>query len=608
MRNGLIVAAFMVAGVASAALPDGFSVDGRAPKTAWAELGHRTETCPGDPKAARRFDRAETRWEVGPREELGGGLWLERRVCDRGTYRRFVYTITADQPTQIGQITFFADEPGTRNGTADGAVLVRADGASFLAVEHPMTKLTAKEGRFTATLPCGVTLAPGERLIFAAVEGKVRPGQLRRDFQAYLEEVRAHPYRVLPHYNSWYHLGIDGHTNPDPLKRMTAARCLAAMEAVAAPLAKRGVTLDSYLWDDGWDDRDSLWAYHAGFPKGFSPLADFAHAHGGSIGAWLSPWGGYNASKTARVAHAKAIGLPTNAGGLSLAQPRYREAFTARCLQMVADYDMNLFKFDGIGGGVWALGTDAATAPDLRGLFAHIEALRRAKPDLFVNCTVGTWPSPFWTLWADSIWRGGGDWGQAGPGPQRERWITYRDNVVHDRLARDNPLYPLNSIMLHGVIVAKQFGMAVGPDPAATRAFANEAWMGVACGTGLQEFYLTPEIMPEAWWDILAEAIRWLRANATVLRDAHWHGGSPAQGQPYGYAAWTPEKAVLIVRNPSDKPQAWSPDFPAALELPSGAPTPKPVAIPYSSHGRALPLPGTLTLEPFEVLLIELRP
>ena len=96
--------------------------------------------------------------------------------------------------------------------------------------------------------------------------------------------------------------------------------------------------------------------------------------------------------------HAKAIGLPTNAGGLSLAQPKYREAFTERCLQMIRDYDMNLFKFDGIGGGVWAKGTDARTAPDLQGFFAHIEALRKAKPDVFINCTVGTWPSPFWTL------------------------------------------------------------------------------------------------------------------------------------------------------------------------------------------------------------------
>jgi hypothetical protein len=65
---------------------------------------------------------------------------------------------------------------------------------------------------------------------------------------------------------------------------------------------KRGVTLDSFLWDDGyvgvvwasrparvfgsffapspllfvrrWDDTKSLWKFHKGFPKGFSPVAE----------------------------------------------------------------------------------------------------------------------------------------------------------------------------------------------------------------------------------------------------------------------------------------------------------------------------------------------
>ncbi len=30
---------------------------------------------------------------------------------------------------------------------------------------------------------------------------------MRRDFLAYLERERAHPYRTFLHYNSWYDLG-----------------------------------------------------------------------------------------------------------------------------------------------------------------------------------------------------------------------------------------------------------------------------------------------------------------------------------------------------------------------------------------------------------------
>jgi len=35
--------------------------------------------------------------------------------------------------------------------------------------------------------------------------------------------------------------------------------------------------------------------------------------------------------------------------------------------------------------------------------------LREAEPNLYVNLTTGTYPSPFWLLYADSIWRGGDD-------------------------------------------------------------------------------------------------------------------------------------------------------------------------------------------------------
>ncbi len=533
-------------------------------------------------KGSKRLDIAAVQLVAG-----GETLAEDRHPGYTGIARKdSTYTLTAPRAAKDARLV---------------AEYVLVDGTD----SHGTVTVTSSRDGWRAFLPLGVELRPGTPWRFSVVEGSFRPGQLRRDFQAYLEQERAHPYRAFPHYNSWYHLGLDFHNNDNPLDRMTEAKCLRAMKAVAEPLAARGVSLRSYLWDDGWDDWNSLWAYHKGFPEGFAPLAAYAKAHGGGIGAWLSPWGGYDRTKVMRVAHAKAIGLPTNAGGLSLAQPKYREAFTGRCLQMIRDYGMNLFKFDGIGGGVWAKGTDAKTAPDLQGLLAHLEALRAAKPDLFVNCTVGTWPSPFWTLWADSIWRGGGDWGMAGPGPRRERWITYRDGIIHDRFAKACPLYPLNSVMTHGVIVSKTFGMALGDGEAETRAFANEVWTSVASGTDLQEYYLTPELMSPRWWDILAGAVKWLQAHEATLRDAHWHGGAPARGEVYGYAAWSPAESVVLVRNPSDRPQACSPDWRSVLELPEGAPF-DPVAcrVDYASTLKAVYPTRPIALPPFETLVL----
>ena len=84
-----------------------------------------------------------------------------------------------------------------------------------------------------------------------------------------------------------------------------------------------------------------------------------------------------------------------------------------------------------------------------------IGELRALKPDLYINLTTGTYPSPFWLRYADSIWRGGEDHDFLGVGPKREQWITYRDADTYEHVVLRGPLYPLNSLMLHGIIYAK---------------------------------------------------------------------------------------------------------------------------------------------------------
>ena len=72
-------------------------------------------------------------------------------------------------------------------------------------------------------------------------------------------------------------------------------------------------------------------------------------------------------------------------------------------------------------------------------------------------------------------------------------------------------------------------------------------------------------------WDDLAAAARWARARANTLRDSHWIGGDPALGNIYGWASWSPERAIIALRNPSSRPQKFTLDLAAALELPKGA-------------------------------------
>src|SRR6185312_10217082 len=124
-----------------------------------------------------------------------------------------------------------------------------------------------------------------------------------------------------------------------------------------------------------------------------------------------------------------------------------------------------------------------------------------------------------------------------------------------------------NSLMLHGIIYAQQ-NPRLDTDPG--HDFANEVHSYFATGTELQEMYITPSLLSAQNWDTLAEAAKWSRANADVLRDVHWIGGDPGRLNVYGWAAWSSQKAIVTFRNPDDQPQLAVVDLQRQLQLPPG--------------------------------------
>ena len=223
----------------------------------------------------------------------------------------------------------------------------------------------------------------------------------------------------------------------------------------------------------------------------------------------------------------------------------------------------------------------------------------------------GTYPSPFWLLYADSIWRGGDDHSFAGVGTDRQRWITYRDGDTYRGIVQKGPLFPLNSLMLHGIIYAQK-DPRLNTDPG--HDFANEVRSYFATGTELQEMYITPSLLTPQDWDTLADTAKWSRNNAGVLRDSHWIGGDPGRLDVYGWAAWSPEKAIVTFRNPDDKPQLAVIDLQRQLQLPPGVARRFSVHDVWNNGGGTVPKTldadhaHTIELAPFEVLTLELTP
>ncbi|HUD84688.1 MAG TPA: hypothetical protein VMQ67_14350 [Candidatus Saccharimonadales bacterium] len=485
-------------------------------------------------------------------------------------------------------------------GTVDGCPV--ADKTTYYGVEHPLSVNRAEMGYVRCFLPRGAAIEPGENFVCSLVVGFVRPGQLRRDFLAYLERERAHPYRPFLHYNSWYDIGY--------FNRYDQAAALNVIYAFGQELSvKRGVKLDSFLFDDGWDDPRTLWHFNSGFPDGFEPMEKAAAQYGAAPGIWLSPWGGYGQPHQERIQYGKEQGFEIRDGNFSLAGPTYYERFRGRCVDVVEKYGINQFKFDGIG--VDGNDDSGAGLRDFEAMLKLIAELRSLKPDIYINQTTGTWPSPFWLLHADSIWRGGEDHSFVnGTAPERERWISYKDNDVHDEVVGRSDLYPLNSLMLHGIIYARQ---AHGLNYDTNNILKSEIRAFFGNGTQLQEMYITPSLMTPENWDTLAEAAKWSRENAGTLVDTHWVGGAPADREVYGWAAWSPKKGILTLRNPSAKAAEISIDPARVFELPEGAAQNYTVVNPFKDQsvevtklraGEETPF----KLQPFEVLVVEALP
>jgi hypothetical protein len=165
--------------------------------------------------------------------------------------------------------------------------------------------------------------------------------------------------------------------------------------------------------------------------------------------------------------------------------------------------------------------------------------------------------------------------------------------------------------MLHGMIYAK-FHKHLNTDPGDD--FRNEVRSYFGTGTQLQEMYITPSLLSSKNWDDLAEAANWSRSNAKVLKDTHWVGGDPAWLDVYGWASWTPQKGILVLRNPSDKPKTIDLTLQQAFELPAGSVTVFSAKSPWKDDAdvHALRISARqvhhYALKPFEVLTLDYTP
>jgi len=528
-------------------------------------------------------------------EKTGLNVHWEAELLNGSNYVRQIFKFSGNDSLKISMIVLLKLPAGIgirKEGSVEGSPIVHNN--MFFALEYPLSKVEQNKSFLISYLS---RMMP----TMSTVWGTTPVNQLRRGFLYYVERERAHPYHQLLHYNSWFDISWSD-------RKFTENECLDRIKVFGDSLInKRHVKMDGFLFDDGWDDNKTLWQFHSGFPDGFRNVAKAAESYNAEPGAWLSPFGGYGKAKMSRLEYGRNQIPPfeTNDRGFSLSGPIYYTRFRETTANFIRNFNICMFKFDGVGAGS---GAGIVYQKDVEAFLRLLTDLMKIKPDLYLSLTTGTWPSVYWLKFGDNIWRGGDDTNMMGKGSKRQQWITYRDAQTYKNVVLRGPLYPISSLMLHGICIAdngnvRTFGMD-------EKDISDEVWSFFATGTNLQELYINPHKLSTASWNCLAAASKWAKINESVMPDVHWVGGDPGKEEVYGFAAWTPTRAFLSLRNPSDVEKTFEVNVAKVLDLPSKTPDTYSFydATTASNPGQQKEIKRgssfSITLKPFQVIVL----
>mmetsp|Transcript_75997 Transcript_75997/g.211099 ORF Transcript_75997/g.211099 Transcript_75997/m.211099 type:complete len:926 (+) Transcript_75997:130-2907(+) len=492
---------------------------------------------------------------------------------------------------------------GVSGGEVQGSPLVSMAAGAWLAFEHPRSTYAVHAGTvlkvmLDAPSPGTPYLASfgvsQQERASAAVDDEDSFLLLRRHFHAYLDVVRAAAYRANLHYSTWYDLrrtpcvdsstlGYAACSAAHPLNRQIVEERLRAIHHQLSVV--RGVPLDGFLLDDGWDDPAlAPWEAEArNFPGGgLAPLSAMAASLGVNVGVWMSPWGGFRESGKRRLRYLAAFrnAESKDAGNSGLA-PRlsgesYYAWFRNLTRELALKAGVRFFKFDGFADGLGVKGASRPMAGEVDALLRLTAELRQDSPAVYrpfwVTASTGAWPSPWWLLAADVIWRDGPDLGKEGAGSPRQQWITFRDSMVYKRVVQRAPLFPISSLALGGVIWSRAEEAGAYLNSFDVDDFRSEVRSFFLTGAALQDLHVQPELLTPEHWDIFADAVNVSKHYADVLRDSHWVGGDPSALEPYAYGAFAcpPCKGLLSWRNPQGTGQNVTFTLRRALALPRG--------------------------------------
>jgi len=438
-------------------------------------LRHEVQKIPGDGRELNLFFKElNNSLELRITYQLEQGAFYVRRkmaVRDSRSGRHFLRWVWPRRGLLYGNVNILKS-----GGFGQPLALQIKDAGAFFGLEYPTSENSLKPTEKGKTnIHCGQEI--GERIGSSwiesewVVEGLSPNLHVKLWFWKYLDRIRVAPLKPYLLYNSWYDVRAPEIVK-SPAHVMNEENLLRIIESFRKEMVKkRGLKLDVFVLDDGWDIYRSDWVLSKEqFPRGLSPVKDALKEIGTNLGMWFGPIGGYS-NRNWRIEWMRGHGYevikgPMRAheygvvrGQMCLAGEQYRQLFKKRVLDFVRNHGVGYYKWDGIQFscsepdhghpiGIYSRRAVMESVIDL------CRSVRSENPDIFLNITSGTWLSPWWMKYANTIWMQGHDYGYSNVPSisRRDRAITYRDYILFEDYGKNDFWFPIANLMTHGII------------------------------------------------------------------------------------------------------------------------------------------------------------
>ncbi len=472
-------------------------------------------------------------------------------------------------------------------GFGQPVALLMNRGGAFLGVEYPAADNTLRKNvKGNWELQCSQEY--GERIGAEwlksdwVVEGIAPNSNVKYWFFKYLDDIRIAPLRPYSLYNTWYDLRSPEYPRWSPEKAMSEKTSLQMVDILRkSMMEKYKIQLDAFVLDDGWDIYESDWVLRKEqWPNGLKLLAEELRKTNTSLGVWFGPTGGYS-FRMKRVNWMKehgyeVVGKTRNNSMLCIAGKNYGELLKKRVTDFAGNDGVGYYKWDGI--------QYSCSEPDhghpidiysrravMESVIDMCKSVRRKNPNMFLNITSGTWLSPWWVKYANTIWMQGMDYGFSDVPSisQRDGAITYRDFVLYDDFHIQDMWFPIANLMTHGIIKGKHESVGIETEP--LDKFTDDVLLYFARGVSMYELYISPDILTDGEWNTIAASMAWARDRFPILMNSEMVGGNPLNGETYAHIHFKDKQGVIAARNPVIEPAILKVKLDPALGLNSKA-------------------------------------